>query len=112
MGCCVMAGFRLPRLHALAALPIKAISREPIRVCVASAQALGGDSGRFLRSHNSDWLAAPSQLPLISIRTDKGCFLFASAGKPSSLAFATCLGVRWTCFRQTLPLTNGSAVSY
>src|ERR1700719_4213465 len=96
-----MAGFRLPRLHALAALPIKAISREPIRVCVASAQALGGDSGRFLRSHNSDWLAAPSQLPLISIRTDKGCFLFTRAGKPSSLAFATFLGVS--------PIGSGSA---
>src|SRR5271167_2965077 len=96
-----MAGFRLPRLHALAALPIKAISREPIRVCVASAQALGGDSGRFLRSHNSDWLAAPSQLPLVSIRTDKGCFFFTRAGEPSSLALATFLGVP--------PIGSGSA---
>jgi len=68
---------------------------------VASAQALGGDSGRFLRSHNSDWLAAPSQLPLVSIRTDKGCFLFTRAAKPSSLAFATFLGVS--------PIGSGSA---
>jgi hypothetical protein len=55
---CATAGFRLPKLHELAALRIKATSRKPIRVCGVSAQALGGDSRKLLRSHKKGgWLA-------------------------------------------------------
>src|SRR5271163_2700798 len=44
MNFCARASFRLRRLRALAALPIRATSRKSMRVCAGSARAFGGDS--------------------------------------------------------------------
>src|SRR5271163_4465602 len=63
-----------------------------MRVCVVTAQTLGGDSRKFLRSHKGKRdRAATRPKPLLdSIRTDKGCFLCTRARAPRPLTFAMC----------------------
>src|SRR5258705_11352552 len=88
MDYCATVGFRLPKLHAPAALPIKATSRRPIRVCVASRQAPGGDSSKLLgSSERGQPSIAQSWLLLDSNRTDQGCFVFTRARTPNPLSF-------------------------
>src|SRR5271154_3696696 len=96
MDYCATVGFRLPKLHAPAALPIKATSRRPIRVCVASRQAPGGDSSKLLgSSERGQPSIAKSWLLLDLNRTDQGCFVFTRARTPNALVLRTSGSVRY-----------------